>query len=191
MNAPQEFEKEKYLLVRSIIDTERATALHDYALARAASGKMAYGDTLLETTLCEYGNPKMETLLEETRPKIAQWTGLNLLPTYSYFRVYKNGDVLRRHRDRPSCEISITINLGYLAPEPWPIFVETPMGTVEASLRASDGLIYRGCDCTHWRERFDGEYLVQVFLHYVDADGPFAYWKYDKRTRLNSCSCVR
>jgi hypothetical protein len=35
-------------------------------------------------------------------------TKLKLIPTYSYARIYKKGDVLHRHKDRFSCEISTT-----------------------------------------------------------------------------------
>ena len=63
-----------------------------------------------------------------------QETGLELLPTYSYARIYKKGDILKRHKDRPSCEISATINLGsnlsnidnIKYPDyQWPIFVKS------------------------------------------------------------------
>jgi hypothetical protein len=53
------------------------------------------------------------------------------------------------------------------------------------SLNPGDGLIYRGCDCYHWREPFAGDHLAQVFLHYVDQNGPNTEWKYDKRPRLS------
>jgi hypothetical protein len=92
--------------------------------------------------------------------------------------------VLRAHRDRPSCEVSMTVNLGMDADEPWPIWIAGPMGTVAVALRPGDGLVYRGCDCFHWREPFPGRQLTQLFLHYVDRDGPNAEWKFDKRAML-------
>jgi hypothetical protein len=65
----------------------------------------------------------METLLDESVTKVMEKeTGLNLIPTYSYAKsLYKNGDILKRHKDRPSCEISTTIHLGG---DPWPIFID-------------------------------------------------------------------
>ena len=43
---------------------------------------------------------------------------------------------------------------------------------------------YRGCDLDHWRDVFDYSedvWHVQGFFHYVDANGPYASFKYDKR----------
>jgi hypothetical protein len=54
----------------------------------------------------------METLLVKTLPVMKERTGLDLIPTYSYARVYEKGSILKRHKDRPSCEISTTLNLG-------------------------------------------------------------------------------
>ena len=64
--------------------------------------------------------------------------------------------------------------------------LESPRGTVVADLGPGDAMLYRGCECPHWRDAFDGEQCAQVFLHYVDADGPYSEWRYDKRERLNS-----
>jgi len=97
-------------------------------------------------------------------------TGLKLNPTYSYARIYKNGDILERHKDRYSCEVSTTMHLGG---DEWSIFLE-PSGEEgkdgkEIKLQAGDMLMYKGCDLEHWREPFEGENCGQVFLHYNDA----------------------
>ena len=126
-------------------------------------------------------------------------TGLQLIPTYSYARLYKNGDILRRHKDRPSCEISTTLNLGG---DPWPIFIDgtgadtvideekkihkpnAPKGT-KVLLEVGDMLVYSGCELEHWREPFEGNTCGQVFLHYNHVNGPFAENnRFDKRPML-------
>jgi len=109
----------------------------------------------------------METLLLGLLPKMEENTGLKLIPTYSYARVYKKGDILHRHKDRKSCEISATVHLGG---DKWPIFLE-PSGKinqkgVKVNLNSGDMLIYKGCELEHWREPFTKEACVQVFLHY-------------------------
>ena len=58
-------------------------------------------------------------------PVMKEKTGMDLIPTYSYARVYQHGAELKRHKDRPSCEISTTLNLGG---DPWPIFID-PTGS--------------------------------------------------------------
>jgi len=97
-------------------------------------------------------------------------TKMKLLPNYSYTRIYKKGDVLKRHTDRDSCEISTTLNLGG---DPWPIYLE-PSGKrnakgVKIILKHGDMLVYRGIDLEHWREAFEGDNCGQVFLHYNNA----------------------
>jgi hypothetical protein len=61
--------------------------------------------------------------------------------------------------------------------ESWPIWIEGPNGTYSVDLEAGDGLLYRGTECTHWREVFEGQRQTQVFLHYVDQHGPHTEWK--------------
>ena len=110
-------------------------------------------------------------------------SGLKLTETYSYARIYKKGDELKRHKDRYSCEISTTMNLGG---DDWPIFLE-PSGEegkdgIEVKLEAGDMLMYHGCDLEHWRKPFKGKDCGQVFLHYNDSKGKNAKTnKYDGR----------
>ena len=109
----------------------------------------------------------METLLASLLFKIQKITGLNLTPNYSYARIYKKGDELKRHKDRPSCEISSTINLGG---DDWAIYLEPSgkenMNGTKINLKPGDMLIYLGCELEHWRKPFKGENCSQVFLHY-------------------------
>ena len=93
--------------------------------------------------------------------------GEGLIPTYSYLRVYKRGDELKRHIDKHNCQFSVTLTL---MREPnddiWPIYLETD-SVYKIDLEAGDGLIYRGTINPHWRDEFEGSRLAQVFLHYV------------------------
>ena len=181
-----EFGEKWYVVERAVLDAASVTFFHDHALARADSRPTALGDAQVSDAPVLYGDPHFDALLENIRSKVEQCTGIELLPTYSYLRLYKRGNVLRAHRDRPACEISMTINLGMSADEPWPLWIAGPQGIASVSLNPGDGMIYRGCDCYHWREPFAGDHLAQVFLHYVDRNGPKSEWKYDKRPHLAS-----
>ena len=149
----------------------------------------------------KYADWVMETLLMYMIPIMKQRTGLELIPTYSYTRLYEKGNILHRHKDRPSCEISTTLHLGG---DEWPIYMD-PTGTdsilsgrettpvvkpgapkgVRVDLKVGDMLIYSGCDLEHWREPFQGNVCSQVFLHYNHANGPFAKTNlFDKRPML-------
>ena len=180
-----EFRAKWYVVERAVMDAASQCFFHDYALALANSSRIALGDAQIADAPVAYGDPHLDMLLERVRGRVEHATGVALLPTYSYLRVYKLGNVLKAHRDRPACEVSMTVNLGMSADEPWPIWIAGPKGIASVSLNPGDGLIYRGCDCYHWREPFTGNHLAQAFLHYVDQNGPNTEWKYDKRPRLS------
>jgi len=81
--------------------------------------------------------------------------------------IVKNGDVLHKHTDRGDCEYSVSLTLKREdGDEIWPLYLETDK-TYKALLEEGDGLIYKGVENHHWRDKFDGERLAQVFLHYV------------------------
>ena len=181
-----EFAARWHVFQRGVIDAASLVFFYRYALTRASGGTMTLSDKQVPGTPSAYADPTMEMLLEDLRPTVERATGLSLLPTYAYFRIYKQGDVLERHRDRPSCEVSVTLNLGCSPNDPWPIWIEGPMGTASVAMRPGDALIYRGCDCDHWREAYAGDHTAQVFLHYVNEHGPNAEWKFDKRPCLSS-----
>tara|TARA_R110000822_G_scaffold95586_1_gene218370 strand:- start:86 stop:499 length:414 start_codon:yes stop_codon:yes gene_type:complete len=128
----------------------------------------------------------METLLQKVKPIMEKQSGVKLTETYSYARIYKKGDELKRHKDRYSCEISTTMNLGG---DNWSIFLE-PSGKegkdgIEVKLETGDMLMYRGCDLEHWRTPFEGKDCGQVFLHYNDESGKDAKQnKFDGRPMI-------
>jgi hypothetical protein len=131
----------------------------------------------------------METLLTKVMPIMKKETNLNLIPTYSYARVYEKGSILQRHKDRPSCEISTTLNIGG---DLWPIFIRKDNKDIKIKLTPGDMLVYSGCELEHWREKFTGDICSQVFLHYNHVKGKFADSNlYDKRPLLGLPSFLK
>ena len=187
------FQEKKYEVIPNAISYELANfALNYFLLKRDAVAWMyknnyiseftpgfgTWKDKQIPNTYSCYGDMFMETLMMKVLPVMQRYTGLNLIPTYTYTRAYKKGDILHRHKDRPSCEISTTL---YLGGDPWTIYLE---GT-KVDLNVGDMLVYSGCELEHWREPFEGNLCVQTFLHYNNADGQFAYNnKFDKRPML-------
>lgn len=113
-----------------------------------------------------YGDPVMEALMLKQKPLMEFETGIELLPTYSFWRCYTKFASLKNHTDRRSCEISVTLNINNDG-TPWPIFInEKPM-----YLDKGEAVIYLGRQLPHYREEFDGDFSVQAFLHYVDKNG--------------------
>jgi hypothetical protein len=145
-----------------------------------------------------YSDIATETLLLKCQPVMEKATGLKLYPAYTYARIYKKGDELKRHKDRFSCEISTTMNLGgddwpiYLEPDPTKGGVKEGIGYVsdntkgiKVDLKPGDMLVYYGCELEHWREKFKGEECIQVFLHYNNRKTPGAKENmFDKRIHL-------
>jgi hypothetical protein len=178
------FRRHGYLVIPQLIEPALAAFLWSYAHTKFASMLLNIGDAQVADTPNDYGDPAFDGLLEYLRPQIERISGLRLLPTYSFFRMYKRGDVLRRHRDRRACEVSVSVDVGQQPLDPWPLWVENQSGRYAASLQPGDALLYRGIDLFHWRDAFQGRVLVQAFLHYVDRDGPHADQKFDRRPTL-------
>jgi len=208
------FQKNKYQVLRNAISKDLAAFCYKYLQISAeadhwmlnngvthAGNKLVgnFNDAQVPNSYAKYADRVMETLLVDTIKIMQKKTGLKLVPTYSYCRLYRTGNILKRHKDRPSCEISTTLNLGG---DNWPIFID-PTGSdnvideyknihkpgapkgVEVNLKPGDMLIYSGCELEHWREPFKGKLCGQVFLHYNHADGRFAKTNlYDKRPML-------
>lgn len=180
------FEQDRYVVFRPPLSGSDLSRMYRYACYATVAGAMQPGDSQVPGTPCSYGDPVMDGLLNQLLAEVERTSGLSLFPTYSYFRIYKKGDILQRHTDRPSCEISVTLCLGYDAPESWPLWIQGPRGVRSVPLKSGEALLYRGIECPHWRDEFPGNRWVQVFLHYVDQNGPNAEWKFDKRKSLAS-----
>ena len=193
--------KNNYKVIKQAISKELADFVYSYFLTKREVARVFFDDRYISPfnndwgvwndpqvpeTYSHYSDIAMETLLEKLVEPMSKETGLNLIPTYSYARIYKKGDVLKRHKDRYSCEVSMTMNLGG---DSWPIYLEpsgeTDKEGVKIDLEPGDALIYRGCEVEHWREAFEGENCGQVFLHYNDASGENAEEnRYDTRPFL-------
>ena len=214
------FKIKKYQVIKNAISYELANFVYNYFMLKRDAVNFMYrnninyespllgtwGDQQVPNTYSHYSDFVMETLLMKVLPKMQQETGLELVPTYSYARIYKKGDILKRHKDRPSCEISTTVHLGG---DKWSIFIDgtgsdnvideyknihkpnAPKGT-EVLLDVGDMLVYSGCELEHWREPFEGDNCAQVFLHYNHLNGKFAKSNmFDKRIMLGVPAYVK
>ena len=208
------FKKNKYQVIRNAVSKEICDIAYHYLHISAEADYWLlknnitheenifignFKDAQVPNSYAKYADRLMETLLIKTIPVMEQKTGLKLIPTYSYCRLYRKCNILKRHKDRPSCEISTTLCLGG---DPWPIFID-PTGSnnviserknihkanapkgLKYLLKPGDMIIYSGCELEHWREPFEGNLCGQVFLHYNHANGPFAKTNlFDKRPLL-------
>lgn len=163
-----------YKVLKGLIDPAEASRIAE-RIKNEPGGKP---DPQVPGSVSHYGLPVCNTLLGLLCAKISEAAGLELRPTYSYCRVYHPGNDLKPHKDRPSCEYSVTLNLSQT--DPWPIF----MGKRSVTLNPGDGCLYKGCEIEHSRKPFKGSEYIQVFLHYVDAHGPYRDYVHDFGTKI-------
>lgn len=182
--ASEAFARQGYAIARGLVAPTRVEMLRQHLERRAAQGTMSQKDDQVPQTPAVYGDGEVDRLMQDLVPALEAQTGLKLFPTYSYARIYKRGDALAPHRDRSACEISISVNLGQVPDAPWALHVGED--GFAALLAPGDALIYRGCELTHWREPYEGDSVVQAFLHYVDQNGPHAGEKFDSRPSLGN-----
>ena len=197
------FKKDKYVVIKQVISKDLAAFIYNYFLMKkqvydtclkqryispyeTLLGCYEPADSQIPNTYSCYGDIVMETLMLKCQPIMEKTTGLKLLPAYTYARLYKKEDVLERHKDRFSCEISTTMNLGG---DPWAIYLE-PSGKeglkgIKIDLKPGDMLVYSGCELEHWRDKFKGKQCIQVFLHYNNRKTAGAKDnRFDKRLHL-------
>ena len=134
-------------------------------------------------SLARYNHPFYKATHYSLMKQIEGILSMDLLPTYYYDRFYYEGQKLDRHSDRPSCEISATVQISTNRDQAWPIWFQRPDHTENSvSMKNGDMVLYRGCEREHWREPLTGEnsYHHQIFFHYVNAQGPYVHYAYDR-----------
>jgi hypothetical protein len=140
---------------------------------------VAFADTQCKNSWPMYSHITCEALMMNVQPIIEQIFKVQLLPAYSYSRIYWTGSDMAKHKDRPSCEHSASICIDN-DPTPWPIWFEGE----ELILYPGDFVAYRGTEVEHWRDTYYGNQQIQVFTHFVNKAGPHVSHAYDRRPTL-------
>jgi hypothetical protein len=185
------FEKLGYEVVRNVITEQTLELLkRQFELAETYAKHMfpeqkMFGDSLVrDDAFSTYGHHASESLLEMLLPKVQDISNKKILPTYSFYRNYYKNSVLKKHTDRPECEISVTLCIASEGDD-WPIWLEDLNGKeTSVDLNPGDMCVYKGMDCPHWREPYTGRKQIQTFLHYVDAKGKYSSRIFDGRDLL-------
>lgn len=182
-----------YQIVENAVSLETASILStDFTLFRdliarnnpQELGSTPYSDAMIERCFAWYAHTPFEALLLHLQPKIQDIVGKELYPCYSYARIYYNGAMMKKHTDRRSCEYSATLTLD-VDETPWGIwFTDLQNNTKELLLNVGTMCVYEGNKLEHWREFYTGRKQIQVFLHYVDVNGPYSHCKFDGRPIL-------
>ena len=173
-----------YKIVRNAIQKDICKFLETYFLEKEKVAKLylttefisrfnkeygGFNDPQAPGAYSLYGSTAGDIILKQLKPKVEKITKTKLYETYSYMRTYNQGNELKKHKDRSSCKISTTINLGG---EIWPIFIQTDPnqgskniknkdeiiknyipGTKKGTkiiLKQGDMLVYKGFDLEQW-----------------------------------------
>lgn len=179
------FEEQGYVVLKEFIPRIMCDYISENIKVLEAGSALEYGDGQVENAFSAGSPVVTETLLDIVTPRLSQVINCELYPTYSYLRIYVKGAELAKHMDRPSCEVSATLPISCDLSGIWPLYLETDGRATRIELEPGDALIYKGIEVPHWREPFEGERQVQVFLHYVRKNGEYEGYKFDQRPSLS------
>ena len=203
MQVEGDYEADGYALVRGVVPREVADAF--MASLKADVGEKPvplsrvneFPNLLVRPAFEIYGfhYKPMLALLWGLTPVMRALTGRDLLPSYDYFRVYRQGDVCKVHHDRQSCEHSMSLTLAYSDGLPWNLDIgrddTEPSARVEhdfgeerfaaLAMQVGDAVIYRGVRHRHGRiEANPNRWSAHLFLHWVERDGPYSEYAFDR-----------
>lgn len=185
MGASDLFQQRGHVKIRGFLSREMRGLVRHYMDLSLWSGRMVVSDNdVVAGQFEQYGALLSESLLSVLQSRVELIVAEELIPTYSFWRIYEQGAVLREHVDRAACEIGVSVAI---ASEPqeiqWPLWIRGLDNQARAiNLNSGDGVIYRGAQVPHWRDAFSGKVQYQMFIHYVRRNGPHAQWAYDRRS---------
>ena len=173
----------KYKIVRNAISKDILNFVYEYFLLKRKVFRTCLKTKIIPPHLehlfgmCEdeqvpgtdyvmYADIVGETLLKELRSKVQEETNFGrIIENYSFVRIYKRGNELKKHTDRKACKLSVTLPIGG---NHWPIFIDGK----RIDLEIGDMLIYEGAKYSHWRDELKQNTCTQVFIHYIYDDNP-------------------
>ena len=177
MSLKDQLYQDNYLVVNNFISKENAINLFKHIKEVFQLHPEIFSiDSQCSKSVSIYNYRWFLELLIYKLPLLAEIIEEPVFPTYTYTRLYKNGEVLTKHTDRPACEISVTMHLDSDGTS-WPLYFTKPNGEiVSIELEPGQAVIYLGMESEHWRDEFKGQEYGQVFLHYVKCRGN--YWNH-------------
>ena len=195
------------IFIKEFLPQQILNLAYSYSIIKFSNEKQLMKDFDIQSNslIGVYSDYLMETLMDLSTPVVEQNVNKKLWPTYSYLRIYDKDSDLKIHIDRPSCEYTVALCLGAdPIDQPYEIFVGEEDETSDYkyydkkgeykryridhkfSMIPNNAVIFKGMDKIHWREMCKHDHFMTVFLHYVDQEGPYKEFKFDKRDSLGS-----
>ena len=191
------------LFIKEFLPNQILNLCYSYCVVKFSNKKFFKIDSQTNSLIGEHSDYLMETIMDMSTPVVEQNVGKKLWPTYSYLRIYDKGSDLKVHKDRESCEYTVALCLGAdPMDKPYEIFIGKEdkdsdykyydsKGNYSKyriehkfSMLPNNALIFKGMDKIHWREMCTHDHFITVFLHYVDQEGSYKEFKFDKRHML-------
>ena len=143
-------------------------------------------DSVLPASAFYYGDTFSESLMMKLLPIYSRLSRKELLPTYSVVRLYQPGHILIPHKDRVSCQYSVTMCLGMNIPEEHAWYIKMDEDSIQTG--TNQAVFYKGCELEHSREVLqapEDTWIFQAHFHYIDRNDPEVNQFYlDKRPHL-------
>ncbi len=192
------------IFIKEFLPSEILNIAYSYSLLKYQNPEFISLDSQSGSLIKENNDFLMETLLDMSTPVVEQNVGKKLFPTYSFFRIYDKGSDLKVHTDRDSCEYTVALCLG-ASPidKPYELFIGEKDNTSDYKyynskpkkweryridykfpMLPNNAIIFKGIEKIHWREYCEHDHFITVFLHYVDQEGPYKEFKFDKRAAI-------
>lgn len=166
----------KYKIIKNFLTSEEIHLLANYCRFRHINNLDSFDDCDPCYNTAYYCDELFESLLLSKKTIMEKETNLKLFPSYSYWRMYTNQSNLELHTDRDACEISVSVCVESDGTK-WPLIVEGE----EINLNNGEAITYLGRELLHGRNKFEGNFQSQCFLHYVNKEGNFSNLYLDKR----------
>jgi hypothetical protein len=175
-DAKRIFANEGMVLIHGFLEPELLKVLQYYLQLKFFIRKDYHveypeeGGVVLPWNRADYGDSVGESVLLSKLENVEFITDQKLYPTYSHCRLYNEGQYLKKHLDRPSCEVSLTVCT--MKNVSWPIFMDEAK-QLECELEEGDAVLYYGQQKVHWRNPMPkGGQQIQLLLHYVNQANP-------------------
>ena len=202
-----DYDADGYVVVRGLLPREAARAFMSGIKEDLGPGPIRLShttekpDILSRTTYQVHGKSykPMNFFLWALTPIVSKITGRDVLPTFDYFRLYREGDICRVHSDRPACQHAVSLTLDYSDGEPWPL--EVARYTVESypplreqwerdhssiTMEVGDAVVYQGVKYPHARTTPNpNAWSAHLFCCFVERDGPYRDEAFDRTVKLD------